>query len=179
MGSTAAIDTGKLLHRVGTAVDRGLGESFEDSIKAAKVEMDRPYKYSVTSRRSRQTFKPKAIAKRGNTGVVQVARMKYVPAAPAYWTEFGTKPHWIYPHGKGRASAAFVSSRNAEGIRKGRASGSKALLLGPGDFKSNAFVSGVRPKPFFKRMRPVALDKAMDKTRIRTLENILVAGFGR
>lgn len=179
MGSTAAADAGKMLHRVGTAVDRGLGESFEDSIMVAKFEMDRPYKFSVTSRRSGQSFKPKAIAKRGRVGVVKVARMKFAPAAPAYWTEFGTKPHWIYPHGKGRASASFVSGRNAEGIRKGRAGGAKALKLGGLDFIANAFVSGVTPKPFFKRMQPKALDKAMHQTRLNTLENILKAGFGR
>lgn len=179
MGTTDVADVGRLLLNVATSVDRGLDKSFEDSVDVALHWMDRPKKYKVTSRSGRR-FAPKAVTQDIRFGDGRLAKLKYRPAAPAYWTEYGTKPHWIYPHGIARTRSIYSRADPFAGrTRRGRQGGAKALHTSGGEFFNNVFVSGVRPRPFWKVTRVKALDQAMKITHRHTVANVLKAGFGR
>ncbi len=179
MGSTPASQTAELLHRVATSVERGLDKNFQDNIDAALMVMDKPKKYSVTSRSGR-SWQPKAVQQDVKFGLGRMAKLKFRPAAPAYWTEYGTHPHWVYPHGRARTRSVYSpKNRYAGRTRRGRAGGAKALKTGGGEFYANVFVSGVRPHPFWKSTRKAAVKAAVKETKKHTIQNVLKAGFGR
>ncbi len=179
MGSTAVTKVPQLMMHLGTAVDRGADKALKDTIDIAQSVMNRPKFYKVTSRTGR-SYPPRAVTQKVQFRGNRMIKLKYVPAAPAYWTEYGTRPHWIYPHGVGRTRSVYDKTNPFSGrVRGGREGGKRALKTDQGEFYNNVFVSGVRPRPFWRKTRKDALRKATDNYQRRNLQAILSTGFGR
>jgi len=170
MGATAAADVGRLLYRVGTAVDHGQKQSFVEGLVAAKEVMRPGPKYSVTSR-SGKKYQAKPVFDDPRFGGRRLfSKIGYRPAGPAFWTEYGTKSHWIIPHALG------VARGDTE--RVGVVGGAKALKFG-NRYAAWAFVRGVRARPFWRKTRHEVQRVAGVVVQKSVKRNILLAGFGR
>ena len=181
MGATDAAKTGQLLVQVATSIQRGQKKSFVEGLVAAKEVMRPGPKLAVTSRNGRKYY-PKPRFDDPRWGAAKIfSKITYKPHGPAFWTEFGTRSHWIIPNAVGRSrttsrrrGVTFENRRELAGLVDGK----QALKFG-GRHAAWAFTKGVRARPFWKKTKRLVRAVTADTVAGSIKRNIILSGFGR